>query len=240
MKNSPLKWQSPSQIWRVKQQNHSFFANCSNCTLNSHYSLLLLDTLPIHLPLDSTAPFDRPSAAFEKSFILSLCLTITTASLSDPVQNTTPEGILSLCWCSLTLTHTLRQWVYGIVRVPRDLDCTLLVDRSLLPRSKQVSTQPKFSIWMRRETLRDDIQIRLKDTKSYPDERKGVVPWNSDPLLYNCPAFVDVLWFLINCIKNLSISLFFCAKVDSGCSWFVVQNWQIPSRNSNFLLIIEA
>ena len=81
--------------------------------------------MPVHLSLGSTAPFNRPSASVENNCILSCCLTITTASLSDPVQNTTPEGVLSSCWCSLTLTHTLPQWVHRRVRVPRDLDSTL-------------------------------------------------------------------------------------------------------------------
>ena len=50
---------------------------------------------------------------------------------------------------SLSMLVPRKKWtvpqltrVYGMVRVPRDLDCTLLVDRrSLLPRSKKVSTQ---------------------------------------------------------------------------------------------------
>ena len=46
------------------------------------------------------------SASVENSCVLSLCVSITTANLSDPVQNTTPAGVLSLCRCSLTLAHT--------------------------------------------------------------------------------------------------------------------------------------
>ena len=67
-------------------------------------------------------------------------LTITSATLCDPVQNTTPEGILSQCWCSLTLTHTQPQWVFRKVGVPQDLDCTRVHSRSLLSWSKNVWT----------------------------------------------------------------------------------------------------
>ena len=41
---------------------------------------------------------------------------------------------------------------------------------------KKVSTQPKFSIQMIRETLRDDSRTRMGDTKRLnPDELKGMV-----------------------------------------------------------------
>ena len=53
-------------------------------------------------------------------------LTITNAAQSDPVQNTTPEGVLSQCWYSLILRHSQPQWVYRMVRVPRNPDCTPL------------------------------------------------------------------------------------------------------------------
>ena len=72
---------------------------------------------------------------------------------------------------SLSMLVPRKKWpvsqltgVYGIVRVPRDLDCTRLGDRSLLPWSKKVLTQPKFCIWMIRQTLTDDSQVRIEDT----------------------------------------------------------------------------
>ena len=109
-KNASLKWQSPCQIRRVEQQNQSVLANCSDCTLNSHYPLWLLDTLPVHLP-----PWFHcalRSASFEK-FLHSLtlphyhyCISLCSA------QNTTPEGILSLCWCSLILTLTTSMGIW--------------------------------------------------------------------------------------------------------------------------------
>ena len=126
------------------------------------------------------------------------------------------------------------------MRVPRNLDCTRPGDRSLLSWSKKVSTQPKFPIWMRRETLRDDSLILVGDIKNYPDERKVVVPWNIDPLFWKCPVLVEFLWFVFNYIRNLSTSLFLCANIEFGCYWFVLQNWRIPHQNGNRLLRIEA
>ena len=38
---------------------------------------------------------------------------------------------------------------------------------------------------------------------------------------------------------EISLFLFLCAKVDFGCSWFVVQNWRIPLWNSDLLLRFE-
>ena len=68
--------------------------------------------------------------------------------------------------------------VYGMLRVPRNLDCTRLGDRSLLPWSIIVSTHPKFSIWMIRETPRGDNQIRIKEKKILISEMVWCVyPW---------------------------------------------------------------
>ena len=145
LENFTEKWQSLSQIWTVTAQNQSFLANWTDWGLSSHYSLLLLHNLSVHLFLGSTVPFGRPSASFENSFILSFCLTITTASLSDPVPNTTPDLVLSKCWCSLTLTHSLPQWVYGMVRVPRDLDCTLVLWKEVFcPYRKKCQVELNF------------------------------------------------------------------------------------------------
>ena len=84
LKNFPTKWQSPTQIRRVQQQDQSFVANWTDRTLSSHYSLWLLDILHDYLSLGSTALFGRPSASvnipsFSHSAALSLlhlCLTL--------------------------------------------------------------------------------------------------------------------------------------------------------------------
>ena len=81
---------------RVKQQNHPFLANCTNSALSFHYLVKLLNILTGSLFLGSTAPFGRPSASVE--FLHSISLS------TRSVQDTTPEGVLSLCWCYLTLT----------------------------------------------------------------------------------------------------------------------------------------
>ena len=67
--NSSTKWQSPSQIWSVAQNNHPFLVKGTAWALSSHYSIWLLDILPDHLSLGSTAPLGRPLASFENSFI---------------------------------------------------------------------------------------------------------------------------------------------------------------------------
>ena len=56
-----------------------------------------------------------------------------------------------------------------------------------------------------------------------------------DPLLYNCPVLVEFVWFVVNCVWNLSVSLLLCVKVDFGCSQFVVQNGRIPPQNANLI-----
>ena len=139
----------------------------------------LLISSSLSLMLSCTIPLGSTSASLE--FLHSLipphyacCIPLCSAQF-----DTTPEGILSQCWCSLILTHSQPQWiyrmvrvprkkwtvpqltgVYGMIRVPRDLDSTLLLSRSLSRWSVKVSRQLKFAIWMRRETFRDDIQIR--------------------------------------------------------------------------------
>ena len=87
-------------------------------------------------------------------------------------------------------THYL-SGVYRRVRVPRNLHCTRLADRSLLAWSKKFSTHPKISIWMIRETLRDDSETRIRDEKN-PEE------WNG------------MLWLPVNVssLNRLSFSLF--------------------------------
>ncbi len=72
LKNASIKWQSPSQIGGVKQQNHTFLANWTDSALSSHSLLWLLASLSVHISLDSTAPCGRPSASLE--FLPSLTL----------------------------------------------------------------------------------------------------------------------------------------------------------------------
>ena len=83
------------------------------------------------------------------------------------------------------------------------------------------------------------MRRELETQKDWIVIEKSVVQRKVDPFLYNCPVLVDFAWFLINCNKNLSSSLFSCAKVDFGCSWFVVQNWKNPLWNGNVLLRFE-
>ena len=102
--------------WRVEQKNHSFLINWPVCALSSQHLFRLNAVLSVHLCisislprllsfLGPTAPFGRPSASLQflhslilphYAYLISLC----------SVHDTTAEGVLSLCWCSLTLTLT--------------------------------------------------------------------------------------------------------------------------------------
>ena len=70
LKNLTTKWRSATQVWGVKQKNHSLLANWTDLALSSHYLLWLDGSLSVHLFLDCTAPFGRPSASLE--FLYSL------------------------------------------------------------------------------------------------------------------------------------------------------------------------
>ena len=63
--NSSVKWKSPSQIWRVEQQNQSFLANWTDCAVSYLYLLWFEGSLSVHLALGFTAPCGRPSASLE-------------------------------------------------------------------------------------------------------------------------------------------------------------------------------
>ena len=98
-----------------------------------------------------------------------------------------------------------------MVRVPRYLDCTHLIGRSLLPWSNKVSTQPKFSIWMIKETLRDDSQIRIGDTKKYILMCQRV--WCHE-ILIPCDTtalFLSIFFDLSS--TTFEVSLFLCSSV---------------------------
>ena len=106
---------------RVEQQNQSVVANGTDWAVISHYLFWLLSRLSVHLPLGSTVPFGRPSASFENSFILSLRFTMPAVSLSV-LSKVRIKKAFSLYAGALSLWHSQPQWVYGTVRVPRNLD----------------------------------------------------------------------------------------------------------------------
>ena len=85
--DSSTKWRSPSQIWRVEQQNQSFLANGTDWELSSHYLLWLFDNMSVHLSLGSTA-------ASLEFFHSRIPLHYHSASLPAAGQNTNPEGVL--------------------------------------------------------------------------------------------------------------------------------------------------
>ena len=129
-----------------EKQNQSFLANWTDCARSSHYLLWLEGSLSAHLTLGSTEPCGRPSASLE--FLHSLIPPHYTCCISlccSPRHNIRRRSLSMLVprkkWTVPQLTG-----VYGMVRVPRNLDSTLLLSRSLLPWSKIVSRQPKLCI----------------------------------------------------------------------------------------------
>ena len=152
---------------RVEQKPDSLLANWPDWALSSQHLLTVEADLFVHLFLGCTVPRHplvvlRPPST---SFILSPRLTMSAASLSV-LSKTQLQKAFSPNTHALSLRHSLPQCVYGIVRVPQNLDCTLLHSRSLLPRSKRISTQPQFSICLMRETVNEDNETQIGDTKS--------------------------------------------------------------------------
>ena len=136
------------------------------------------------------------------------------------VQGTTPEDVLSSCGCSLTLTLTTSIGIWRSAGATRSWLHSPGRSKSFA-LARKVSPQPKFSIRMLREALRDSSQIRIGgNKKTNPDERNGM------------------LWLPVN-VSSSNLSLFFAfplhSNVESGRCWLVVQNWRIPRQNGNLL-----
>ena len=71
------------------------FAHALGCLACWSVQLCLSSSVPLH-PL---VGLRSPSVSYSFSFILSFHLTMPTDSHSATVENTTPEGVLSQCWC---------------------------------------------------------------------------------------------------------------------------------------------
>ena len=103
--NSSTKWQPP---WRIVDLNRKIILFLPTDLIEDSVIIICCDLKVVCQFISPLAPL-RPVVGLwppSNSFILSFHLTITSASLSDPVQNTTPEGVPSKCWYSLTLTLT--------------------------------------------------------------------------------------------------------------------------------------
>ena len=109
----------------VKQQNQSFLAKWTNWTLSSHDLLWLLDNIAwssVHHWLFFTVPL-RPLVGLRppskiSSFFHSTSLFLLYFSLFCQEHNSKMRS-LSMLVLSHSDTHTLAQWVCGILRVPR-------------------------------------------------------------------------------------------------------------------------
>ena len=188
--------------------SHSFLF----CLLiSSSLSLMLSCTLSnFHLVrIDNTAPFGRPSAAFE--FPQSL--------FTSSIQDTTPCGVLSSCGCSLSLTLTTSIGIWDGAGATKSSLHSLTLKKFYVAIKTSLSSA-KFYIQLIKGTLRDDNQVRIRDAKNKSWWLKGMV------------------WVSVNISSlNLSLTLAFplFANVDSDRGWFVVQNWRIPPQNGNLL-----
>ena len=164
-----------------------------------------MDILSGPLFLGYNVPFGRPSASFENSFILSFCLTITTASLSDPVQNTTPEDILSLCWCSLVLTLTTSMCIWHSAGATKSLSSVL---------SLFCSSRISLCIWPNYDsggwaTRIIPFSLSVFSTVSINLIRQGTIHFglqmNADSYseIYLLLSFEQSVWvYCINCVQN--------------------------------------
>jgi hypothetical protein len=216
LKNYPTKWQSPCQIWRVKQQNQSFLANGTDWAVSSPYLLWLLSSLPVHLALGSTTPIGRPSASFKNSCILPFRLTMPAASLSV-LSKTQLQKAFSVH--AGALTHTTSIGICHNAGATKSLLHSPTL-KSFAVIKKSLNSE-KLYVQLIRETLRDDIRIGIVDTK------------NIDP-----DAWKDMVGILVN-ISSVNLSLFLAfpllANVDSGRCWLVVRNRITPPENGNLL-----
>ena len=112
---------------RAEHKNHSFLAHWPDWELMPEADLSVHRFLDCSVPRRPLVGLRPPSKIPSFSHSTSLCLPYLSPD----------AGALSL-WQSQPI------WVYGMVRVPRDRDCTHLVDCSLLSRSKNSQRSRNF------------------------------------------------------------------------------------------------
>ena len=107
---------------------------------------------------------------------------------------------------------------------------------------KKISTRTKFPVWMRRETVNDDNNTWLEDTKNFSwwEKKCGARKCCSLLVRLCCSCRISLIFCQLpwNCLCS-SISLFLSAKVEFDCSQFVAQNWIICPQNGNLLVRFE-
>ena len=103
--NSSTKWKS---FQRIFEWNRILILSLPTDLIEGSVLRICSDSRLICLFISPLALL-RPVVGFRppsNCFILSFRLTMPSASLPAAIQNTTLEGVLSLCWCSLNLTLT--------------------------------------------------------------------------------------------------------------------------------------
>ena len=128
-KNSSTQWQS---LWRRNEWYRIIILPWADDMIASQLrsfaqTLVYFVWLTLHSCLSSSVPLHplvglRPPSKIAQlsqfvshsfSFILLFYLTMPTVFHSAEVEDTTPEGVLSSCWCSLTLTLATSQGSMG-------------------------------------------------------------------------------------------------------------------------------
>jgi hypothetical protein len=88
----------PAAILQIEEAVHKMVISFKNCRVNPQMHTCMIIYASLCLLHSFTTPFDRPSASLE-SFHSPRPPHYYSASLHAAVQKTTPEGVLSQCWC---------------------------------------------------------------------------------------------------------------------------------------------
>ena len=238
LKNSSTKWPS---LWKIEVNNPSFYEKRLDLAVTSSQLLRLFAGFPIH------------------HFI--------SAYLS--VQDTTPEDVLSSCGCSLTPTITTSIVIWHSAGSTKG-ETSPAAHRGIwqgagatkswlhsgtLKKSfaliKKVSRQPKYSIWVIRETLRDDNRMRIRVKKILMSERVSCgYPWmlvHWICLRFSLFLFARTLTLVVvdsssfkieEFLDKMAISLKNCRVEQNNHSF--VPNWSDRGLSSQHLMTVEA
>ena len=147
--------------------------------------------------------------------------------LSSTVQDTTPEGVLSQCWCSLTLTlttsigiwdgagvtkgvtsHAAHRGVWYGAGATRSSLHSPSWSKSFSLMTKSLTSTEIFYLYAKRNAERWQRNTNVRHKKINPYEWKDMMPRNCWSLVVQLSYFfVEILWFVVDSLWNLSVSL---------------------------------
>ena len=233
---------------RVEQKNHSFLANWSDWALSFQHLLRFEVDLSPHLTLGSTAPFGQPSASPE--FFHSLILPhYQSASLPTAVQNTTPEGVLSKCWCSPTLTLTTSIGIWQGAGVTKSWLQSPGRSKSFAGNKNSLNSNELFYLDAKRNVQRwqSNTNWGHKKSKSWCVKGYGATKCPSLVVLLSCSSRISLIYrrqplksvcFSVSlCESWLWLFLIRCSKLkNSSAKWqSPFQIWGVEQQNHSFL-----